>query len=44
MHVHFHIIPRFEDQGLEIGWNAKSLPGETADRLRDAMRDSLASG
>ena len=26
MHVHFHIIPKFEDgSGLEIGWNAISL-------------------
>ena len=44
MHVHFHIIPRFEDQGLDIGWNAKSLPGETADSLLEVMRASLASG
>ncbi len=44
MHVHFHIIPRFGNDGLEIGWNAKPLPGEAADSLLDAMRASLASG
>ncbi len=43
MHVHFHIIPRREDEGLDFGWNAKSLSGETADTLRDAMRDFLAN-
>lgn len=24
-HVHFHIIPRFDDSGLEIEWNAGKL-------------------
>ena len=34
MHVHFHIIPRFGEAGLGIGWNAGSLPaGEAADLL-----------
>jgi histidine triad (HIT) family protein len=27
MHVHFHIIPRFEKQGLDIGW----APGKADD-------------
>ena len=27
MHVHFHIIPRFEKQGLDIGW----APGKLDD-------------
>ena len=43
MHVHFHIIPRCEDGGLDIGWNAKPLPGEIADSLREAMLADLAS-
>ncbi|MCK5377870.1 MAG: HIT family protein [Acidobacteria bacterium] len=43
MHVHFHIIPRSEDQGLGIGWNAKSLPGEKADSLLKAMLADLAT-
>ena len=25
-HVHFHIIPKFDDSGLEIEWNAGKLP------------------
>ncbi len=43
MHVHFHIIPRCEDGGLDIGWNAMSLPGEVADSLREAMLADLAN-
>lgn len=43
LHVHFHIIPRCGDQGLDIGWNAKSLPGETADSLLEAMLAALAT-
>lgn len=42
MHVHFHVIPRCEDQGLGIGWNAKSLPSETAETLLEAMLAALA--
>ncbi|RLE27883.1 MAG: diadenosine tetraphosphate hydrolase [Acidobacteria bacterium] len=44
MHVHFHIIPRCEDGGLEIAWNAMPLPGEVADSLREAMLADLANG
>ncbi len=43
MHIHFHIIPRCGEEGLGIGWNVKSLPGETADSLLKAMLASLAS-
>ena len=43
MHVHFHIIPRCGDEGLGIGWNAKSPPGETANSLLEAMHADLAS-
>ncbi|MBX3381136.1 MAG: HIT family protein [Phycisphaeraceae bacterium] len=25
MHVHFHIIPKFENEGLGIGWKSKSF-------------------
>jgi histidine triad (HIT) family protein len=42
MHVHFHIIPRLADAGLDMGWNAKSLSGEMADRLLEKMLASLA--
>jgi histidine triad (HIT) family protein len=34
MHVHFHIIPRYEDgTGLGIGWKAGKLPAEEGARL-----------
>lgn len=33
MHVHFHIIPRYEDAGLEIGWTpGKLADGETLEK------------
>ena len=40
-HVHFHIIPRFPDAGLEIGWPAGRLADEAATELVAAMRSSL---
>jgi len=34
MHVHFHIIPKYEDgSGLGIGWPAKSLDPQRAKNL-----------
>jgi len=38
-HVHFHLIPRFEEAGLEIGWR----PGQLADgaSLAAAIRAAL---
>jgi histidine triad (HIT) family protein len=41
MHVHFHIIPRFTDAGLDIGWRATSLSPEKATELLEKMRASL---
>ncbi|MDP6979476.1 MAG: HIT family protein [Myxococcota bacterium] len=43
-HVHFHIIPKFADQGLGIGWKAGSLETEDAQTLLAAMHEDLASG
>ena len=40
-HVHFHIIPRVNEKGLGIGWDAGSLPGEDAERLRSAIQAAL---
>lgn len=42
-HVHFHIIPRSGEQGLEIGWNAGSLPPEDAQDLLEKMKQTLAA-
>ncbi len=38
-HVHFHIIPRIENRGLVIQWDAGSLDG--AAELLVAMREAL---
>ena len=40
-HVHFHIIPRFEHEGLGIVWNAGRLGEERAKELVEAMRQAL---
>jgi len=41
MHVHFHIIPRFEKHGLDLGWNAGKLDpasaGELIAKIKNAM-------
>ena len=42
-HVHFHIIPKFSDAGLGIGWKTKSLQDDDAQKLISAMHDHLAS-
>ena len=42
-HVHFHIIPKFNDAGLGIGWKAKSLADDDAQKLLAAMHEHLAS-
>lgn len=44
MHVHFHVIPRHGDRGLEIGWRPGELPAERAAELLAAMRRELAAG
>lgn len=42
-HVHFHIIPRFSDDGHHWNWNAKKYSSaeemeEYAERIRQALR------
>lgn len=39
MHVHFHIIPRFEEAGLEIGWRPRSV--EEPEALAQSIRRAL---
>ena len=41
MHVHFHIIPKFEDAGLGLTWKARSLDDEVAQALAGEMREVL---
>lgn len=38
MHVHFHIIPKFEDAGLGIGWTPGKLSNEQAERLKAGIK------
>ena len=42
MHVHFHIIPRLENDGLGVGWNAGSLDAGDAAELVAAITTALA--
>jgi histidine triad (HIT) family protein len=39
MHVHFHIIPKYDDAGLGIGWRPTKLDGgaELAKAIADAL-------
>jgi len=41
MHVHFHIIPRFPDAGLGIGWKPTSLNPTEAAELAEKVRAAL---
>ncbi len=41
-HVHFHIIPRFEQSGLGVGWKSGSLAAADAEKLLVELRASLA--
>ena len=42
-HVHFHIIPKIEDDGLGIGWKAGELRRDDAESLLTAMHQALES-
>ena len=40
-YVHFHIIPRFESSGLEIGWKPVSLDEQRADEIAENIRRAI---
>ncbi len=40
-YVHFHIIPRFESSGLEIGWKPLSLDEQRADEIAENIRRAI---
>jgi histidine triad (HIT) family protein len=40
-HVHIHIIPRFADTGLKMGWNAGKLDDDEAKKLIADIRAAL---
>ena len=43
-HVHFHIIPKVEEQGLGIGWRPGKLGEEQAEALKASIRAGLGEG
>ena len=42
-HVHFHIIPKLESEGLGVGWPAGRLEPEQAEPLQRRIREALAA-
>lgn len=42
-HVHFHIIPKFSDSGLGVGWKQGSLAPDIAQELLASIHQSLES-
>src|SRR4051812_21782345 len=43
LHVHFHIIPKLGDQGLEIGWRPGKLEPADARALQERIQAALAA-
>ncbi|MCH8824410.1 MAG: HIT family protein [Planctomycetes bacterium] len=41
LHVHFHIIPKFNESGLAITWGSGSLDEKRAQQLVKQMQDAL---
>lgn len=41
MHVHFHIIPKYDDAGLGLDWRPGTLSAEDAAELVSAMHAAL---
>ncbi len=41
-HVHFHVIPKFHDSGLGIGWEVGELDPQATGSLLEKMHASLA--
>lgn len=42
-HVHFHIIPKLESEGLGVGWPAGRLEPGQAEPLQRRIREALAA-
>ena len=43
-HVHFHIIPKFDESGLCMTWSAGTLEDQRASHLVEKMRAALGDG
>lgn len=41
MHVHFHIIPKYDGQGLGLGWKPGSLDADDGKALAAAINEKL---
>lgn len=41
MHVHFHIIPKQDDAGLGITWNASTIDHAEGAKLAEKMRELI---
>jgi histidine triad (HIT) family protein len=41
MHVHFHIIPKFGDAGLGIGWRPTSMSADEATDLIERIHEAM---
>ena len=44
MHVHFHVIPKFADSGLQKSWRPGRLEQADAQKLVSAMQEALERG
>jgi len=44
MHVHFHIIPKYTDAGLGIGWHAGKLEESEGQQLANEIAKALEGG
>lgn len=42
-HVHFHIIPKLEDQGLDISWSPRALDPSRAAELASRIARAIGS-
>ena len=40
-HVHFHIIPRKENDGLNFSWHGKKAEIEDLEKIRNVIKDNL---
>lgn len=42
-HAHVHIIPRYGDETLTIGWDGETIDETTQQKVAEKVRDHLAS-
>ncbi len=42
-HAHIHVIPRYEDDAVDLGWSGGRADETTQREIADTVRDELAS-